>query len=255
MVDVVACVVNWSTPGDLEKLVASAEVHEPGLRWSIYQNGESGVDNGPMLERLFVSYEPNVILNGSSKNEGHGYGINRAVGMAHHMWDPEYVFVVNPDCLFTEPILDRLVDALEEDPVRFTVGPKQIDSLGRVTAGGIIGTMASPKHRIFRSKDDGTVSDRVLCPTVAGSAMLFRAGEFIEFGGLLEARHYYSETWLCYHANTHGRECWYIGDTQMIHEWHQSSIVGHPDTDGRVGEDREMFREACDSHDPPIPHD
>ena len=259
MVDVVACVVNWSTPEDLRKLVESAEIYEPGLRWSIFQNGDSHVDSGPTLEHLFEAYDPRIVLNESETNLGHGAGINHAVRTAHYMWDPDYVFLVNPDCLFTRPILSTLANALEEDPKRFVVGPKQVDSRGKITAGGIIGTMVAPSHRHFHAANTGNVKsmteDRVRCPMVAGSAMLCRTDEFCELGGLLEAAHYYSETWLCYHANAHGRECWYIGDAEMIHEWHKSSPIGYAETDGRMKEDRELFRRMCDEHVPPIPRD
>lgn len=259
MVDVVACVVNWSTPNDLRRLVESAEIHEPGLRWSIYQNGGASVDSAPTLEHLFATYEPRVILEGNEENRGHGAGINSAVRSARFMWDPKYVFAVNPDCLFTEPILEKLVDALEEDEIRFTTGPKQVDSKGRITAGGILGTPQQPQHRLFHADNVGwhrtSTADRVSCPMVAGSAMMFRTNEFLGYGGMLEASHYYSETWLCYHAIAHGRECWYIGDAKMNHEWHQSSPVGYADTDGKFQEDRDLFRKACDSHEPPVPRD
>jgi len=137
------------------------------------------------------------------------------------------------------------------------VGPKQVDSSQRITAAGILGTMEKPRHRYWRHRDptNKMARDFFQTPTVAGSAMLVRAKVFEELGGLLEARHYYSETWFNYHAQIHGYEVWYYGEPWMIHEWHRSSPQGSALSDGAMKADQKIFREKCDTHDPPIPHD
>jgi GT2 family glycosyltransferase len=255
--NVMACVVNWSTPNDVWRLVESAEQFEPNLRFSIYQNRPpEGMEQATrdMLDGIGHNRLHRVFSAEGDENRGHGFGTNRAADRAH-VWKPKYLFLVNPDCVFTESILDRMVAFLEEDPARCVVGPKQVDSRGRITAGGIIGTLQRPQHRWFREKDKGQGEDIVKCPTVAGSAMLVRTEDFFEYGGLLESKHYYSETWFNYHVQAHGRECWYYGEAKMNHEWHQSSSMGSPLSDGSVNEDRELFRRMCDEHNPPIPRD
>ena len=91
--------------------------------------------------------------------------------------------------------------------------------------------------------------------TLAGSAFLCDPVDFFGLGGMLESHHYYSETWLMYHARAHGKKVVYWGKATLIHEWHQSSPIGDPATDGRMKEDRELFRYMCDTHEPPIPRD
>lgn len=251
---VAALVVNWNTPYDLIRLVESADEWEPNLRWSFFQNKPPpGLDNP--WQTIVKGRSQRVVIQRGRENHGHGYGINRAAEQAKY--NADYYFILNPDCLFTEPILDRMVDFLEEDPVRCVVGPKQMDSSGRVTAGGIIGTMEKPVHRYWHYRDSANTLGRdiVKVPTVAGSAMLVRAEDFHEYGGLLEAKHYYSETWFNYHVQSHGRECWYYGEAAMIHEWHRSSKLGAQSTDGSMKQDQELFRRMCDEHDPPIPRD
>jgi len=252
---VAALVVNWNTPQDVIRLVESADLWEPNLRWSFFQNKPPpGVDS-PWHD-VVKGRSQRVVIQRGDENYGHGYGINKAAEPTKY-WDVDYFFILNPDCLFTESIVDRLVDFLEGDPVRAVVGPKQLDSNGRVTAGGIIGTLEKPVHRYWHYPDRGNTlgRDSVKCPTVAGSAMLVRVEDFHEYGGLLEAKHYYSETWFNYHVQGHGREVWYHGDPTMIHEWHRSSKLGAQSTDGSMKQDQELFRRMCDEHDPPIPRD
>lgn len=255
--ETVALVVNWSTPKDLVRCILSAEQCEPGLDWYIWQNHHPEIDSQPALKGLKDVLGDRMRLLQSGVNRGHGYGINRLADRAWGFGRPEYYFVVNPDVIWTEPVINRLVTFLEEDPVRAIVGPKQMDSHDRITAGGIVGTLERPTHRSWHKSDHHNVMvrDSIKSTVVAGSAFLIRSQDFKDYGGLLEARHYYSETWLNYHLQAHGREVWYYGQPVMIHEWHKSSPVGHPVTDGKFQEDRELFRRNCDEHVPPIPHD
>ncbi len=259
--DVACIVVNWSTPDDLKRCIDSAFKVEGPMYWSIYQNYHDEKQMRDLNHRAIMGAitgrsEWTMVQNGE-ENFGHGYGTNRAADLAMEWFDPEYLFLVNPDAKWVEPILDQLIEFLNVHPKAALVGPKQMDSNRRITAGGISGTLLKPVHEYWHRSDPANELGRnsYMAPTVAGSAILVRAEVFRELGGLLEAKHYYSETWLCYHAQAHGYEVWYHGKPWMIHEWHQSSRVGSPDSDGKMSEDRELFRKMCDEHDPPIPHD
>ena len=256
MHDVVMVVVNWNTPDDLHTLITSGE---PGLRWSIYQNHhfELHEKNVEMLDQLWRLPNVTVTSMHGQDNYGHGYGINRAAEWAKTIWEPEYLFLINPDCVFTEPTVGPLVEFLDTHPNVFAVGPKQVDSRHRITAGGIVGPPTKPRHRYWQKPDPAgkLATDAFSAPTIAGSAMLVRSGPFFELGGMLEAKHYYSETWLNYHARAHGWEVWYNGAVSMIHEWHQSTPTGYEGTDGAAHEDRTLFRRKCAEHKPPIPCD
>lgn len=258
--NVTALVVNWNTPEDVVRLVESADIWEPNLRWVFYQNKPpEGIDGRTRAAwRQVVSGRTyRVMILHGRENRGHGYGINRAADADWRTKRSDYYFILNPDCLFTESILDKMVAFLEEDPARAVVGPKQMDSTGRVTAGGIIGTQEKPVHRYwhYADRENSLGRDSVKCPTVAGSAMLVRSSDFFKYGGLLESKHYYSETWFNYHVQAHGREVWYYGEASMIHEWHRSSKLGASSTDGFMKQDQELFRRMCDEHDPPIARD
>ena len=258
----VAClVVNYSTPDDLKRCINSAWEHEGPMFWFVYQNlhPEQGIrdaNHRATLEAITGRSQWTMVQSGK-ENYGHGFGINRAAETASFWVKPDYLFLVNPDVAWTEPVIGDLIRFLEEHPKAAAVGPKQMNSDHRITAGGIFGTMEQPKHRYWLHHDPKNLKarDTFQAPTIAGSAMLVPTKVFNELGGLLESHHYYSETWFNYHAQAHGYEIWYYGEPWMIHEWHRSSPKGSPLSDGRMKEDRELFRKKCDEHDPPIPHD
>ena len=250
--DPAVLIVNWSTPDDLDRCLETLRIHEGDIETFVFQNFHSS-DNtrkGINVAKYHRAYVWNHL-----ENLGHGAGINRLAAKAKYEHD--YLFVVNPDVMWTEPVVDRLVTFLQEDPERCMVGPKQLNSQGKITAGGIFGTLEKPEHRLFKADDPANqkARDILQATVVAGSALMISTDDFFEYGGLLEAHHYYSETWLCYHAAVHGRTNWYYGEASMIHEWHTSSPMGFEGTDGKFKADQALFRKMCDEHEPPIPHD
>ncbi len=259
--DVACIVVNWSTPDDLKRCIDSGFKVEGPTYWSIWQNHHDlkqmrDANHRAILDSL-AGRSRWIMVQTGKENHGHGYGSNRAAELAMDWFEPEYLFLVNPDAKWVDPILDEMIEFLNVHPKAAMVGPKQMDSKYRITAGGIEGGNGRAAHRFWLKHDQSNelARDSFMAPTIAGSAILIRAKVFKELGGLLEAKHYYSETWLCYHARSHGYEVWYHGKPWMIHEWHQSSPHGSSDTDGRMPEDRQLFRKMCDDHDPQITHD
>lgn len=261
MVDVVALVVNWSTPDDLLKCVTSADKYEIDLRWSIWQNQHDDPDirraSEDVLRSITTERPRRVVAQWGRENHGHGYGTNRAARLAEAIWEPEFYFIVNPDTSWMMPMMFEFETFMRQNLDAYAVGPKQMDSQDKITAGGIIGPNDKPQHRYWHhpDPDNRLARDTVQCPTIAGAAMFVRRKDFFEYGGLLESAHYFSETWPCYHARAHGKTVWYYGSLVMRHEWHRSTPVGDPRTDGKIAQDRALFREMCDQHDPPILHD
>lgn len=94
-----------------------------------------------------------------------------------------------------------------------------------------------------------------ICPTYLEACYsLYEADErWNPSGAFLPTDHYYEETFCSYHARAHGWKVLYYGPEKIIHEWHKSSAVGDPSTDGKMNKSRLEFRTACALHD--IPHD
>jgi GT2 family glycosyltransferase len=249
--DVAVLLVNWSTVHEFERCLDTLREYEGEVPLYVRQNHKSQEISDRCVE-VAKSYGATISVD--EENLGHGLGINTLAIEAKRF---RYFFIVNPDCAWTEPIFDRLVEFLRADRNRCIVGPKQMDSQNRITAGGIFGTMEQPVHRMWREHDPGNVKARDTreAIVVAGSAMMIRNSDFFSYGKMLPSNHYYSETFLCYHTLHHGRTNWYYGEPWMIHEWHRSSPLGFEGSDGKFKEDRAFFRQMCDTHDPPIPHD
>ena len=242
-----ALAVDWNTPEMLRRAIQSSRRFDPHLRWVVFKNHHP--DHPQVPDDVETIVWPT--------NVGHGAGINHAARRAWDLWRPDWFFVVNPDVVWIEPVVSKMEAFLSARPDVFAVGPKQVDSKWRITAAGIFGTNERPQHRFWHRHDPKNVlaRDLVESVTLAGSAFLCDAVDFFGFGGMLESHHYYSETWLMYHARAHGKKVFYWGEPVMIHEWHQSSPIGYPGTDGKMAEDRELFRRMCDEHDPPIARD
>lgn len=245
MIDVL--LVNYSTVGDFKNCLQSLREHEGDAPVYVFQNHFADGVTEACIE-IAKEYGVNYFRK-ADRNLGHGAGINALAEVAQ----AEHLFIVNPDVVWIEPVLGELRDFLEMDPNRCVVGPRQIDSQGRFTAAGIFGTLEQPAHRSFRQKAGDDHKSIEECLMVAGSAFMIRRNDFYMYGGMLEGRHYFSETALQYTAKHAGRSNWYYGPLTMIHEWHTSTPQGHPGTDGMFAQDRELFRAYCDERG--IPHD
>lgn len=247
---VAGLVVDWSTPKDLERMLLSAQMVETHpIDWYVWRNYNPNVteDYDELVEAMaLVTYD--------TINRGHGAGINRVaeIALAHEAYD--YYLIINPDCEFRVPIVADLVTFLQINDKRWAVGPKQLDSKMRITAAGIFGTDEHPQHRHWHRPDPWNKIGRDALPAimVAGSCFLTPAPVFHDLHGLLEAKHYFSDTWYSYHIRAHGGEVWHYGHPWIIHEWHQSSAIGDKETDGKFKEDQALFRKYCAEHDPPI---
>lgn len=170
----------------------------------------------------------------------------------------------NADVVLRPGAIADCVAALKSLDTCAVVGPRQVDDRGRLTAAGILGTEAAPKHRGWLEHDIGQYQDVLSVPTVAGSAMfvnrkiwleltncpLFQSAAPGAIGAFLPTPFYYEETFLCYHARSHGYENLYYGLSTVVHNWH-SSVKKNDAEDwaaARLKESREMFREACRIH-------
>ena len=77
---------------------------------------------------------------------------------------------------FTAKAVDEVEQFFEDNPDVSIMGPKQMDSKGYITAGGIFGTHTAPKHRGWKvhDPDDKLYKDVREAVTIAGSAYFIR---------------------------------------------------------------------------------
>lgn len=164
-------------------------------------------------------------------------------------------------------VLDSCMDLLFSHTDIAVVGPRQVDERGRITHGGIFGTLAAPRPRGWMQVDKGQFSDVAPAVTVSGSAYIIKRHVWQTLthcpiyqkftggtsGAFLPTPHYYEETACSYHAKAHGYEIMYNGDAVMEHRWHRSSPVGGVAEREHMPKSRTIFRDFCNAHG--IQHD
>lgn len=244
-------VVNYRTPDDLRGFLDSLRSHPPTVPWSLaIANVCPTRDDGEAAREFELPYDYIHF----SQNVGYA----RAVNLAAQFGGRETIAIFNADTKLLNNVADECHRVLQSREDWGILGPRQIDSQGRITHGGFI-----PYERGFHT--DGlhsAFSDvRTDATTVSGSAYFIKRTVWDELtscptyrehcgeskGAFLPTQHYFEETWCSYHARAHGHKVVYYGPATMIHEWHKASRVGGP-ADRQLSTSREMFREACEAH-------
>lgn len=285
-------VVAYQQPVDVERFVRTLLENPPAVEWSLHFV-DVGTADGVGSKVEHQADRLRALIPGHQvhfRTHSANVGFNRAVNDALTVGDRQTVAVFNADTAFIaspadtgrlpgENVVDRMDRLIVTEPGVGVVGPRQIDSRGKITAGGIFGTMAEPKHRDFGHAAAGPLSRDVRRDAVVVAGSAFAASrhmldelqgcpihaDFVmatddlrglatptNWGPLLPTTHFWGETWLCYHALAHGYVNWYVGDVTMIHECH-----GAPNSLGWARQhrtaDQALFRAACDHHG--IAHD
>lgn len=250
-------VVNYKTYGLVQKFIDSYYKFLPTVESNLIV-----IDNESKLEdvRYLDYYDARVI--GLEDNIGYSGACNLGASCS----SSKYIGFFNSDCEFNNnKCIDECVEYLEKNPDVAVVGPLQYSSDGKVTHGGIFGTHEAPQHRGWNTKSISNYRDTKEAVTVSGSAYITRRdvwNEMIECpiykesfpdatGAWPPFPHFFEETLYSYHVYAHGYKCVYLGEAEMIHQWHKSSKIGSQDKNFKIGQ--KGFREFCDKHG--IPHD
>jgi GT2 family glycosyltransferase len=206
------------------------------------------------------------------ENLGYALSVNRLAAKGNG----DVIAIFNADIDFDSYAIQNCVDALLDEDDWGVLGPRSVDSQGRLTHAGIFGTNTSPQHRMWKKADNEKAHDVQEAVTVSGSAYFIKrevwdqlsacslyldachdiySGEERQTpkGAFLPTDHYYEETYSSYHARAHGWKVIYYGPEKIIHEWHKSSPVGDPSSDGKMKKSQLEFRAACAVHG--ISHD
>jgi GT2 family glycosyltransferase len=257
LVDLV--VVNYRTPDDLARFIASAKEHCGDLDASLtVVDVESDEDSGMFL------WGSGNLGRRVAVTDNIGYG--RACNLGASLGDAEVVALFNADVELSANSVQLCVSQLLGHDQWGVLGPRQIDDAGRIRHAGIFGTLTRPVHRGWNEVDRHQYTDTRRAVTVAGSAYFVKRAVWDELtacylfreiapdalGAFLPTPHYYEETWASYHALAHGFDVIYFGGVTVRHRWHGASPLGGW-AERQMPISQQLFREACDHH--AIPHD
>ena len=245
-------VVNYKTYGLIDEFLKSWRKFKPTIDSRVIL-----IDNDTKGSELYKLDTRDVNVYPFKENLGYAGGCNFGASLG----DSEYIAFLNSDTRFVnDECVDKCVQFLEDNSDVAVVGPLQYSSQGIVTHGGIFGTHDKPKMRGFKSTNASKFKDIQDAVTVSGSAFFLRRSIWDEMqecpvyrhnfpdhsGGFPPFPHFYEETLYCYHVHAHGYRCVYLGEAEMIHEWHKSSEVGSQTENYKIGQSK--FRLFCDDH-------
>lgn len=253
MIDIV--VVNYRTPGLLERFLNSLRNHPPQEETSV-----TVVDIMPSTPAKFQRVTHQFVL-----PENIGY--NRACNWAAKLGGGDVIGFFNADTAFVNrTCVDRCVEVLRSNPRVGVVGPLQVNERGFVTHAGIYGSHTDRQEEGWRSPNPGLFTRDKTAVSVSGSAYFIKRSVWSELsecpkmkeigqevdGAFLPTDHYFGETWCSFHAQQHGYEVRYLGSARMLHTWHASSKVGgYPEQ--RYGDDERLFNASCEAYEKVTP--
>lgn len=243
-------VVNYRCPDDLRGFLGSLRSYPPTVPWSlVIANVCPTKDDGEAAREFELPYDYIHF----SQNVGYA----RAVNLAAQFGNRETVAIFNADTKLLNNVANDCHKVLQSREDWGILGPRQVDSAGRITHGGFV-----PHERGFHQPNSHEYSDvRDDATTVSGSAYFIKRIVWEELancpiykefcpevrGAFLPTQHYCEETWCSYHARAHGHKVVYYGPVVMIHEWHKASKVGGS-ADRNLAASRELFKGACEAH-------
>lgn len=252
--------VSYMSSSDLHNFGVTLERHAPTVDFSLtVVNVCPGINDTNIAKRTADLFSEARVLE-FADNVGYGYACNQGGADGNR----EIVGLFNVDMSFRDAAIDRCCEQLLGHDNWGLCGPRQTNSLGRHTAGGIYGTDTAPEHHWWMAQDDGRMAreTRDDCTVVVGSAMFIRRSVWDELTGcslyrrhaprpnpvgpLLETPLLYEDAWLSYHARGHDWKCGFVGDAHITHEWH--GAIKYHGGDQHMAPSKELFRHSCDEH-------
>jgi len=195
------------------------------------------------------------------------WGYARACNIAASIGEPSRnIAFFNADTRFIDhKCVDSCIRFLDENNSVGVVGPLQYSSSGKATHAGIFGSNTHPSMRGWHQRVSNEFRNNQMAVSVSGSAYFTKRSVWNEMmeceifkeqfpestGAFPPFPHFYEETLYSYHVRDHGYEVWYLGEAEMIHEWHKASPVGSQSENYYIGQ--RGFRAFCDAHG--IEHD
>ncbi|BDZ74641.1 glycosyl transferase [Methylophaga marina] len=209
-------------------------------------------DNSISLLTDFIQNEKlhdSVSLVSSDINGGFSYGNNLAINYAIETlaFQPDYVFLLNPDTKILKSALCKLIDFMETHPKAGVAGSQLVSEAGDIQRSAFnfhsLISEALSSLRIglldkyfsnYLVSSEFIPKNSCLVDWVAGASMLVRYS-MLENIGLMDESYflYFEETDFCLQAKRAGWECWYVPQSQVVHYVGQSTGVVSGDVSRR----------------------
>ncbi len=217
-------IVNYNTPGLVQQLIDSIKKHTRLVDYEVVVVNNGCRPGGSFAAPSGSTY---IRLIDSPTNVGFGAGVNLAAKTCTH---PLLLFA-NSDCRLESNVIPKMAAFLDAHPECAACSPRLVNSSGAVHSSlrrfPTHSNLRSSRGAFFRSAGDYTIEadqSRKPVEAMAATFMMMRARDFNALGGFDERFFMYVEdTDLCFRLSQAGRQCWYLGDLDVVHVWGASS--------------------------------
>lgn len=232
--DLSITIVSYNNKRDIEKCLSSLFLYEAdsGLSMQVFiVNNSTTEDCGDLAQKFSVTV---IDL---EKNKGFGGGHNAVLSRM----DSRFHVVLNPDVLFKEPILGRLVKYLDDNPEIGALAPLIVDADGNVqdvyrTELTVCNLLCRYAPRFLRkfswcerqnskhSMKNVAKNVPFECEFIQGSFLVIPSSLFKRLEGFDERFFMYAEDAdLCKRIRLLGRKVECFPEGKVVHKWEKAS--------------------------------
>ena len=175
---------------------------------------------------------PKISLIKNKYNAGFSSAVNQGVKICQG----KYILVLNPDTLFVEDSLVKLINAANNQKGLGALGPALIDEGGALQQSfwrnpSIINTLLSIFHldllnykKNYKDKRFNVISD---VETISGAALFLHRKIFNKLNGFNEKLFWMEDIDLCFRMKKMGYKIYYLPSTKIIHFSGKSAITNY----------------------------
>jgi GT2 family glycosyltransferase len=224
-------IVTYNSREDIERCLRSLAEHPPVITHEIVVVDNASTDQTPDYIR---DRWPAVGMVESGGNRGFGAANN--IGLRQS--SGELVLFLNPDTIVPAGAVDRLVAALDANPLVAMAGPRIVDGLGHaeLSFGSMISPLAELKQKVLVVGNDRGfplirgVVERMTRRSrhvdwVSGACVIARRAD-VEAAGLFDERFflYTEDVDLCASVRALGKRIQFIAEVEIVHLRGRSAI-------------------------------
>ena len=165
---------------------------------------------------------PNIPLIKNGYNAGFSAGVNDGFKICKG----KYILVLNPDTVFVEDTLDKLINAAKNQKELCVLGPALINGNGTVQQSfwrkpSLLNTLLSIFHLDFlnykKNYRNNDFDDLTMVETISGAAFFLKRDIFMELNGLNEKLFWMEDIDFSVRLNKAGYKTYYFPLTKIIH--------------------------------------
>ena len=221
--DISIIIVNYNVKELLIECIDSINQQSTDYKYEIIIVNNSINDD---LEEINVKFQ-NIIIVNNPKNIGFSKGVNQGFKKA----SGEYILILNPDTLFIEDSLKRMLVKAKKSKSPCLIGPKILTKKMQLeksywkkphiltTTLSLFYLNAFNFRKIYNSDED----NEIFVDTISGCAIFMKRSIFKKLNGFNADLFWMEDIDLCVRAKKEGFKVIFFPNTQIIHYGGQSS--------------------------------